>query len=394
MQNNEDIQAVSDFIEIIPDLPLHLDNGTICFDQYIVGSLTVGDILINIHPRIEGMTINNYFEMQLYTEGIIEDDVNAPVNKTNDFGLQGNVVDMFLQELNLLLINKDLDGHFISVQDRSDNIRGRILVDKIEPLDFIYETLPIEYPYFTVNISANQYIKLALDKVRVLLKQADQRRLFLSASNYFSNIKAFSCEQENYEKDITINDYWNIPKYERVLFLAEIIMNNIKMNLSNSMVYSTAYLLNSNTIFESYVRKVMDRNIDRKITKWDKPKTFAEIDTKSGTSVNKSYIPDILVDYDTKTNTAYIVMDAKNKDIKNNASLISVSDLYQLIFYSSALDTQYCGLIYPSASHSSSGIISIDSYSNSTFFYFTINFSLPIKERHNKFISELRSRFK
>lgn len=393
LQNDEDIVNIKNFIINNPDLPILLDDDTVFFNKYIVGSLAIKDLLINIHPRIKGMTINHYFEMQLYAAGVLRDDISAFSNESKDFGIQGQIINLFLQELDKLLIDDGLDGHFINIEDYSNVIRGRILVNQIKPLDLKLDKLPIEYPYFTQDTSINKYIKLALDKIRTLLSNNNQRVLFYAVNQHFRNINASYSELFDYENELTLNDYWNIPKYKYVLTLAEKILNNIKINMSNSTTNITAYLVNSNTIFESYIREVINKNSGNSVTKWDEAKIFAEVQNANNEIINKSYIPDVLINYDKNTNSSFAVLDAKNKDINNN-NLIDVADLYQLIFYSSSLEAQYSGLVYPSTTQTFSGEITVNSYSYSSFYYFTIDFSLPIRERHYRFISELNNRFK
>ena len=64
----------------------------------------------------------------------------------------------------------------------------------------------------------------------------------------------------------------------------------------------------------------------------------------------KSYSPDIIIDFN--NGAARAVFDAKNKNFNPLGStasdLVSVADIYQLVFYSNQLNASVCGLIYPS----------------------------------------------
>ena len=59
---------------------------------------------------------------------------------------------------------------------------------------------------------------------------------------------------------------------------------------------------------KSIVRKVLTKGLNSYITKWDTPKQIAVLDDGKRKGY-KSYVPDILVDYDPLTNSAKAVLD-------------------------------------------------------------------------------------
>ena len=71
IDNQEYVQALEMLIQSSPELPIRAHNDLFLFDSYTVGSIVLDDLVISIKPRIKGFTVNDYFEMQLYAEGIL-----------------------------------------------------------------------------------------------------------------------------------------------------------------------------------------------------------------------------------------------------------------------------------------------------------------------------------
>lgn len=49
-------------------LPFNLIDNTLIFDEYVIGSIQVGDITLNIQPQEQAFDLNNVFEMIVYTD--------------------------------------------------------------------------------------------------------------------------------------------------------------------------------------------------------------------------------------------------------------------------------------------------------------------------------------
>jgi 5-methylcytosine-specific restriction endonuclease McrBC regulatory subunit McrC len=133
----------------------------------------------------------------------------------------------------------------------------------------------------------------------------------------------------------------------------------------------------------------LERELDHKINKWDKPKKFAEINWNQQ-SGQKGFSPDIIVDFiDGK---ARAVFDVKNKYFSPTktkpSELTSVADIYQLLFYSNQLNTEICGLIYPSDDFYEPiplNILGIDI----NFFLISINMNADFEKRKESFLNNV-----
>lgn len=383
------IDEFKQFLNENKDLPMILQGETIIFDSYTIGSIRIKDLVINIQPRISKLSSNHYLEMQLYNEGLLNDKISSLLGENESFGIQENLIDLFLQEA-FDLVNGGVEGDFVKVREETNQIRGKILVDQISPINLLQDKIPIEYEVHTLNTSYNKIIKLALDKVRILRKKDKHIKLHALINSYFDEIDVDITDLPLILQQKEDKIYFENEKYPLVLGLAEKILKDLKINLKSNQVTSSSYLVNSNTLFEKYVRKVLSNQLKLNVTKWDKAKQMGKFRVGSNEYI-KSYSPDIMIDYHHDTNSAFAVLDAKNKDIYNHNKIGELADLYQLLFYCYALNSSYGGLVYPYYGSLQPIRINIDSFKEANLFAFSVDFSKPIKERNLNFSNHIKN---
>ena len=167
----------------------------------------------------------------------------------------------------------------------------------------------------------------------------------------------------------------------------------MKMKFTHGSISLYAFLHNSNDILEKYVRKVLTKGLNSYITKWDTPKQIAVLDDGKRKGY-KSYVPDILVDYDPLTNSAKAVLDAKNKffdiDRDDIGEILHSADMYQLTFYCDKMKTNLGGLIYPAGDDYKPINVMIDGNQDFRFVLFSINLREKISVRHRKLCNAIK----
>ncbi|MCS8595928.1 hypothetical protein EFE27_08130 [Leuconostoc citreum] len=390
---DEYITPLVEFLENNKKLPVHVHGNTLTFDEYVIGSITINDLSILINPRINKMKPNHYFEMQLYNEGLLDDKLSTSMDEESTFGIQQNLTTLFLKKT-AELVSQGIEGAFIKVSEETNVIKGRILINEISPLRLIQDQIPVEYDIHTHNTAFNKIIKLALNKILLLINDNKiQSRLFSQVNAYFEDVDVFESDLPQLILELESKFYYENPYYPTVIGLAIKILNDLKLNIKNNKVMGSSYLVNSNNLFEKYARKVLTNSLQEPIKKWAIPKTMGKISFGSK-SFEKSYIPDILVDYHDDLKTAFAVLDAKNKDILNPQNIAKLPDLYQILFYCYTLKTDYGGLIYPAFNPLfKSAQISVDSFKENNLFAFTIDFSKPLKQRNFDFVNAVKQAF-
>ena len=78
---------------IDPSLPFRLLDKTLIIDEYIVGSIQVGDITLKIQPRNKAFNLNNLFEMVIYTDfSFLKEEEITGFGFSNGFGIAVDVL--------------------------------------------------------------------------------------------------------------------------------------------------------------------------------------------------------------------------------------------------------------------------------------------------------------
>jgi 5-methylcytosine-specific restriction endonuclease McrBC regulatory subunit McrC len=290
------------------------------------------------------------------------------------------------------LVNFGLTGGFVSYEAKSKEIDGQIVFEKFHPLELsIYGVSHLREVYIN-DILANQLIKSAIVKVLQSEYRPEIRRNFQVLLKDFVHIDEYKGNLMGIEEFIS-SFYSANPYYPLVLEFAIKILKDMKMKFNNGCMEWYAFLHNSNDIFEKYVRKVVSRGISSYVTKWDKPKEIAVLSDGVRNGF-KSYVPDILIDYDPLTGKANAVLDVKNKrfDLQRGdlGEVLSSQDMYQLTFYCDKLKTKLGGLVYPASQDYKPVSVLIDGNQDFRFVLFTINMSDRLNVRHRKLCSAIK----
>jgi 5-methylcytosine-specific restriction endonuclease McrBC regulatory subunit McrC len=243
-----------------------------------------------------------------------------------------------------------------------------------------------------VNVPANQIIKSAIAKIIKSQIRNDIRRQYHALLKNFEYVDEYTGSVER-AQEVIRQFYSANPHYPLVLEFALKILKDMKMKFNQGGVSWYAFLHNSNDIFEKYVRKILLKGLDCYITKWDSPKQVAILSDGNRRGY-KSYIPDILVDYNPLNNTAKAVLDAKNKifDIGNSdiGEILHSADMYQLTFYCDKLKTNLGGLIYPAGSDYKPINVMIDGNQDFRFILFSVNMNEKISIRHRRLCNNIK----
>lgn len=367
-------------------LPMHLSGNILRFDEYTIGSISVGDYNIEIQPRNPAFTLEAVFEMLLFESlnNFEENYMSSGFGDNQTFGIS-SITTQFYYEC-VRLVDFGLTGGFVTEERTGKEINGRLLMDRYHPAYIPIRGVTFASDDYSTNVAANQIIKSAILKILKMESRKAIRRDYQRLLKNFSSVEEYKGNE--YILDTISNSFFSAnPHYPLTLEFAIKILRDMKMKFSNGNVSWNAFLHNSNDIFEKYVRKVVAKGIDAYVSKWDLPKKIAALNDGIRTGT-KSYIPDILIDYDALTGSAKAVLDAKNKVFETNkeniGEILHSADMYQMAFYCDKLKTNLGGLIYPAGSDFRPISVLIDGSTDFRFVLFSINMREKISIRHRK----------
>lgn len=389
--NSEDVLELSKILNSDNKLPITLEENTLCFADYIIGEIKFGNKIIRIKPRHNYLTLSHYFEMLLYIEGLNTNNLKSDsfTFSNNQFGING-LIENFIT-VTKELVDFGISGSYVPSYKSTFNPVGRI-----DFKNFSIKQLPISgvnvyYENYDYNNDANKLLKSALIKVIEIFNSNSKETIELdNILSFFNKVDIMNFELDSFkinslEKFYSSNIYYDVA----IQFAIKIILDlkfvySEKLNLN----WST-FLVNSNIIFEKYIFTLLNNNLKNNVSKFNKPVNFAQFEINNIVG-EKSYNPDIIIDY--SEGRARGVFDCKNKYFtlsKNNLSdLVNVSDIYQLLFYSQQLNSDICGLIYPTDMDIENIELNIKG-SNSRFFLITINMTDCIEQRNKKLLNSL-----
>ena len=290
------------------------------------------------------------------------------------------------------LVDFGLTGGFTSEKKYGNEITGPLVLSEYHPAYIPIRGVAYMNDLYSLNVPANQIIKSAIIKVLRSESRVSIRKQYQMLLQSFEGVDVFAGNLDVLE-NISEAFFSSNPHYPLVLEFAIKILRDMKMKFTHGSISWYAFLHNSNDIFEKYVRKVLTKGLNSYITNWDTPKQIAVLDDGKRKGY-KSYVPDILVDYDPLTNSAKAVLDAKNKffdiDRDDIGEILHSADMYQLTFYCDKMKTNLGGLIYPAGDDYKPINVMIDGNQDFRFVLFSINLREKISVRHRKLCNAIK----
>lgn len=361
-----------------------LQENKIILPKYTVGEMRLAHHTIHIEPLNPAMALENIFEMFAYTENI---DNTHMLNVSHSYQSSASGFGNFIGEF-LLAIEKLITFGVTSTYDQQKSWVqkgiGSIDASKFNKQLLMVNGIYAKKNYHTKDSTTNRILLKALRLVKELHGSTFNDRLmepFFGVQPYQGNLTA---KDENK----ALKEYSPNPYNSIALAYALMIIKDLNIGYSKEgAVRWHSFLVNSNQIYEKYLRSLLDRNLVQPVQKLSKPLPFA---TNSAAPHDVKFVePDILINFNKNTHTAQMVLDAKNKKIHTKKPLgsISTGDVYQITYYASIFKAKSGALVYPVTKDMHPVRIHIKTDSHAKFYLIGINMSKTIEERHSDFIT-------
>ena len=305
-----DIDCAKEIIEKNPKLPFSVNGLTLNFSQYIVGSIQLKNTLIEIIPRNPAFSLENFFEMKYFTNTRFESDIfSSSYKQDSSFGIR-SLASHFCIMCNNLLRN-GLTGSIIEKTHSSMMINGNIIFEEFHKSKIPLDGIKLVEKQYTLDVLPNQIIKSALTKL-LLAESNDKTRSNITAIlREFDSINEYVGSLEKAEESI-LTFFSANRHYPIILENAIQILRDLKISYKNGNIEWSAFLENSNNIFEQYIRKVLEKGLEERVEKFKEDENFATIDLENEI-VKRSYSPDIVIGHNYETGSCITVLDVKNK---------------------------------------------------------------------------------
>lgn len=378
--------------ETNPSLPFRVKSNKIFFNEYIIGELRIDDLCINIKPRNDAFTLKDYFQiLQFLDRPLLEDIDGFGFEMGGELFNLSDISNQFCLSCSQLL-QFGLTGNYINEFTFASKVTGDIIFNEFRSQLIPYSGIPLEISSLELDVPVNQVIRGAIVKL-IEAEGEIQNSIKYQLLRDFDQVSDIVFTEDEVD-DVIESFYSPNPFYLPTLELARRILFRLELEYKDGEIEWLAFLESSNLIFENYVRTILEVQLKEKITKWEKPVSFARMNWERERG-EKSFSPDILISYNKLKSSAAIVLDVKNKSFepevgKSINDLVSSSDLYQIMFYCAQLKTNLGGLIYPSKTTNKPLRITFDIDSDLEIYLFSVNMGQNMADRHKKLAQDIQ----
>ncbi|MET3684450.1 5-methylcytosine-specific restriction endonuclease McrBC regulatory subunit McrC [Alkalibacillus flavidus] len=402
INENSDVPLEKKYISIAEeilrdneDLPIKINNNTLSFKDYTVGVLRLDDLLIEIKSRNNAITMKSIFEMYSFVSSEYNEFQMETTGYDIDSTFELSSISSYFYKICYALLSQGLTGVFKKVEKYSDIVKGSIVFESYNKYEVPYKGVNIIDENYTLNSLQNQIIKAALKK---LIEYEQKEEVIIKLNTLLREFDYVDDREFTYQEldeiKLRLDSFYSANDYYPIVLDSSVkILMDLKASYSNGSVEWYSFLVNSNDIFEKYVRKLLDKGLNESVTKWNEPKVFTSIKGNDQYGI-KSYTPDILIDYDEYKDISRAVIDVKNKEFNpstgNVADLVSSNDLYQILFYCRQLKSNIGIIIYPVNNNYEPYVIEINDEGNPQIFLLSINMKDKFENRYIKLVKEVK----
>ena len=259
------------------------------------------------------------------------------------------LVSLFLDDLEKALIAQ-LHREYISYDDEIPFLRGKINLTKeiVKPPTKKHHFFCV-YDEFSADNQFNRIIKASLKRIKELCKYEDNRkradRLYILMDEVNDSI-------------ITLQSFSKISitrlneNYREIIQFCKLILFGETISSDSGAENFYALIFDMNLVFERYIAKLLRNSFPEKYQfHYQEPLRLAS-DQKGKTDLKrnkKELRPDILVKIDNQEKFQnHAIIDTKYKLALARDKSVAISDLYQMMAYCVASETDKAILIYPS----------------------------------------------
>lgn len=323
------------------------NNNIFPISNSVVGFIVTPLQTIELKSKYKEITFNHILRMHLYTTGFSrsnESHILDVKDNSDDFDIARDFLNLLSKEIQV-----GINREYITEKRQSDIVSGKvnyrktfvnILKNKSRPISTLQDVL-------TTDTKINSLLIGALVK---LSQSPNYLADSMALKDYFTEVvKPVIQDAEEFYKKINLNS--QTARYEELLQLAVLIIDNADYSDIGDNVGVESFLLNFDTLFEQFVIEILKTvdNLNYNLfTTWKRKKNM--LDEASFQEEKLYYQPDILYNFVENSpnhdykDYSYAVLDCKNKAY----NVFSNSDIYQVLSYSAALKSKRAILIYPS----------------------------------------------
>lgn len=335
--------------------------------QNFIGSINIGDISIEIFPKIplvkgnENHKKERFLEILEYVETFNENIFENLEIGNQDMPILEIFISNFIKEVEKI-VKKGLVYSYINKSENILYFKGKLDLPNHIKYNIIENRFFMNFDEFSINSMENCLLKLALEKIKNISSNIENTDKIQQLLIQFEDIEISGLNPVHLFKKILYNKKNEF--YKKSLNLAKFFLldESPYSIFFNDKREVTGVFFPMETIYESYVANKLKQLINKQISIKIQDESHRIFDKcEVGGNEEKKYTtlfklkPDIVVEKENET----IILDTKWKELKNpkeNKGIynynISEKDIYQMITYIQVYNTKAkkckkAYLIYP-----------------------------------------------
>ena len=326
------------------------DRGNALHAGQVVGVLAAPTISLEILPKVDGLN-----------DGATRVNLVRMLARTIDLRLaNGELAELGLQRFDLLeilirlfcgklfiLVHRGLPRRYVNLEDELHALRGRLdLKRQFTKLAASPQLLACRYEELSVDISINQILKAAVQRLRSISRAPENQRRLIELELAFASVATIPANDLPFQS--VVLDRTNSDWHD-VLRLAQLLLGNRFQTTSMGNDRGFSLLFEMNTLFEKFLGRVVQRSLrERSLSvTLQGPHSFAlcELNSDVRRFMTK---PDIVIHSAEKP---VMIIDTKWKRLRGSIDDprqgISQVDVYQMMAYGQIYDVERLMLLYP-----------------------------------------------
>lgn len=319
--------------------------------QQVVGIIASDDVVLEILPKIDGVTGEGAVRRRLVQMLACVLDLDVADDRMTELGTQNeNLLEILIRRFCDLLfaqVHRGLPRRYLQEENDLAVLRGRLDVTRqFTVLAASPQRLACRYDELSPDIALNRIMKAAVRRLRAVSRfQANQRRLAELALAFadVSDVPVRLLAWDEVVLDRT-NRAWG-----QLLALARLLLGDRFQTTTSGGTTGFALLFEMNTLFEEYIGRRLASALagsDYKV-RLQGPRDFALLE-EDGVTNRFAMKPDIVI---SRGDRRVLVIDTKWKRLKNVLDDakhgVGQADVYQMMAYAHVYQCERLMLLYP-----------------------------------------------
>lgn len=332
-----------------------LGNKSVKFCEY-VGVIQIGRTTIEVLPKADNASSKAEWRSALIGMLRLVGIFNIEAPTSSSLKIKPNSVldlyfELFAQELERL-VRLGLMKKYAKIEGNCSSLKGSIQFGKNIQRNLLHkERFFTKHTVYDRQHTFHQILFKTLSLLQKINTNSGLQSRISTLLLNFPEQAQINVSESTFEKIIYNR---KSESYRKALEISRLLLLNFHPNISQDKNHVLALMFDMNMLWERFVFVCLKHQLKQDGLSHEITAQTSKYFWKPNNGYRSSIKPDIIIKYDTKENSKYVVLDTKWKNLHGYNP--SPSDLRQLYVYHEFYDAQKVALVYPGKFGTKKGI--------------------------------------